>query len=421
MNNNGSGLQPPPSFINTEHEHSIFPSYSPPPSKGTSRQARKAKRALRRRIKPEQRRCGHRIRSPGPLFEQQSKGVPRLPRGGDGLADISLRPSLALQALQHPKVTVFRSGDPDSVNQQPRRPATSTGYGFPAGRSPYVWENRPRSRSGSEPPTISVEEERENNGVPSNRCAASGWTEAGTVDCDHFLSLDSEEKSDIEPGCKTPLPPSRDSARGRAPSFSEGRRRLVRNSSPGADDETLQNQQQQRHQEDSWHDDGDVRSFSTDDNEEGKDDLFLAARPPDIDGDVCEGALTVDPQNDLNEAYSPLEEGREAGVVILSNIPISPRSRCRTPTLPTNRHGLPVDSYHGVHRRRKARAHDGADCGFDRPMSPVIPLEEAWLQSNFGQGVDREVSLDCTFVCGALRKSASEKLSLQSLLHDRPS
>lgn len=414
MDNSGSGLQPPPSLINTEYEHSIFPSYSPLPSKGTSRQARKAKRALRRRIKPEQQRCGHRIRSPGPLFEQQSRGMPRLPRGGDGLADISLRPSLALQALQHPKVTVFRSKAFDSVDQQPRRPATSAAHGFPAGKSPCVWENRPHSRSGSAPPNISVEAERESHGVSPKSCVTSGWTETGTVDCDRSLSLDSEEPPDVEPECKTPLPPSRESARGRAPSFSEGRRRLVRNSSPEEDDETLQKQRQQRYQGETWYGDSDVRSFSKDNDEEGEDDFLLVTRPPDTDGDVCENALTIDAQNDLQEAYPLLEEGREARVMLSSNVPLSPRSRCRTPTLPTDRHGLPVDSYHGVHRRRKARAYGDTDCGFDRPMSPVISLEEHWLHSSFGQGVGREVSLGCTFVFGALRESVFETQSLES-------
>ena len=89
-----------------------------------------AKRVLRRRIKPKRKRCCDRLSGPGPLFNL-SRGVPKLPRGGEGLASVSLRPSLA----------------------RPRRPATAS-YPLRAPESRRL-SRHSRVRSFSAPPIVS--------------------------------------------------------------------------------------------------------------------------------------------------------------------------------------------------------------------------------------------------------------------------
>lgn len=77
---------------------------------------RKAKRALRRRIQPKQQRCSERM--VGPVIEPPFREMPPLPRGGDGLATHSLRPSLGPQGRQEP------TGG--TIPSSPRRPATAS-------------------------------------------------------------------------------------------------------------------------------------------------------------------------------------------------------------------------------------------------------------------------------------------------------
>lgn len=103
-------------------ESKIFGLLSTPSVDRISKDGRKAKRALRRRIKPKQQRCSERMR--GPVIEEPSWGVPKLPLGGDGLALVSLRPSLGPRGR---RVTVDHSSPP-------RRPSTASGLPYHASR-----------------------------------------------------------------------------------------------------------------------------------------------------------------------------------------------------------------------------------------------------------------------------------------------
>lgn len=102
----------------------------------------KVKRALRRRIKPVQQRCSERMSGPGSLFDQ-SKALPKLPRGGDGLAVISLRPSLVQKRYDAFQTTsIAPTGRPATAWHQlgSRSGATHSSY------------NCSRARSMSAPP-----------------------------------------------------------------------------------------------------------------------------------------------------------------------------------------------------------------------------------------------------------------------------
>lgn len=104
---------------------------------------RKAKRALRRRMKLEQQRCNERMLGPGRLFEAPT--LPQLGRGGDGLALSSLRPSLVQE-----RYNKFRTSAADS----PRRPATASNMrSGPRLRSTPHGDVQLPLRSSSAPPT----------------------------------------------------------------------------------------------------------------------------------------------------------------------------------------------------------------------------------------------------------------------------
>lgn len=395
-----------PSFFNSENI--IFPPSLAQSPKEISREARKAKRALRRRIKPGQNRCGDRMKGPGPLFEQQSRGVPRLPRGGDGLADVSLRPSLP---LQHSFGT-YKLG-PSSMGQ-PQRPATFASHRFRAETSRFV-ENRPRSRSVSAPPVIS--------GAGREDCRTSQRCETcssfGAVVHDHEQTLSLLPVSpDTKDGFKNPLPPSKDSKR-RGQFFSEGRRRLIPDASLGDDDEILQKHQQQYGiVTDGDNIDGD--SFPRDAQE--PDDAILLARYQDDVGAMSDDAAIFVPpcqlpsnetscldeskeedrdptandadymrEQTLQTLEFPLEQGREARVMLSSTVALSPRGRCKTPTWPTDKHGFQSDTYNWMYSPRRARADGSGRNGPSRPISPATPLMDYWLYSDFGRRAESEV------------------------------
>lgn len=108
---------------------------------------RKAKRALRRRMKPKQRRCSDRMT--GPTLEQRSREVPKLPPGADGLAAVSLRPSLAKQGQY--------AGVRAPMATYPRRPATASDQRHQAGKPQLLrdstYSGGRRIKSSSAPPT----------------------------------------------------------------------------------------------------------------------------------------------------------------------------------------------------------------------------------------------------------------------------
>lgn len=99
---------------------------------------RKAKRALRRRTKPKQQRCSERML--GPVIDHHCRELPKLPRGGDGRAVVSLRPSLG------PRLS---TAGVDPV--PPRRPATASS--LRPSRSIQV-EGHRRAQSSSAPPMV---------------------------------------------------------------------------------------------------------------------------------------------------------------------------------------------------------------------------------------------------------------------------
>lgn len=391
-----------PSLFN--NENNIPPSSLAQSSKEISRQARKAKRALRRRIKPEQHRCGDRIKGPGPLFEQQSRGVPRLPRGGDGLAQVSLRPSLPLQ---------YSLGTLASSVGQPQRPATSTSHGLRAETSRFL-ENPPCSRSVSAPPAISGAGRQDRR--TSQRCGTGGSFEAVVHEHDRTLLL-LPVSPDTNDGFKTPLPPSKDSKR-RGQSCSEGRARLIRDTS--LEDKIFQKHQEQygvvidgeKIEVDSFpksapkaddlisqagHQD-DVDTMSNDAN------AFVSScqSPFDVisclderkgeERDPTDMDVGCASEKTLQMPDSPLEQGRAARVMLSSTIALSPRGRCKTPTLPTDRHHSPNDECNHLYSPRRTRADGNGKKAQRWPMTPGTPLVDYWLYSEFGRRAESEVN-----------------------------
>lgn len=162
---------------------------------------RKAKRALQRRIKPRRKKCFDRISGPRPLF-RPSSGVPKLPGGGDGLASISLRPSLVDRNLNP-----FRTG----TIAGPRRPATASTLSRSTRLRSGIGPHRSRSRSLSAPPiapgsrkTIALKDE--SLALTDNpKCTDS-------VDVSlhrYYTEMDPpDHTSDEEPITRTPRPPS---------------------------------------------------------------------------------------------------------------------------------------------------------------------------------------------------------------------
>lgn len=271
-----------------------------------SKDGRKAKRALRRRIKPKQQRCTEHMR--GPIIDQPSRGVPKLPRGGDGLALVSLRPSLGPQGRR----MVVDASSP------PRRPSTTSGRPYRAGRhhrgQMVHASGRQRVQPWSAPPEV----------VDSGR-------EAGSDDgaCEERELQESRQ----HPQQNYPLRPVGEKERARQP-YTNASQRTIRNTATSmpSDEGNLQ--------------------VGNDGGHDEKIPWVEARLGPDVStprpiAEAESSALlhhlhsnrqrTVEGDED---AWSQSMEGEEeegaersASVVLSSNVLLSPRGRARTPIL----------------------------------------------------------------------------------------
>lgn len=371
----------------------VIPSTSPSSAKWASREARKAKRSLRRRIKLEQHPCGDRIEGPGPLFDHQSCRVPKLPRGGDGLADVSLRPSLAPQQSS----ATHRVG---SSAGQPRRPSTSAAHGYRGEETPrFGVESRPRSRSVSAPP---VTETGCREGHESNQSQQGDINISNDEDKDDggveslLLPSESQGESQSSPEAvdrlMTPIPPSQEKKkRSRGQSLGECQR-LIRDPLSSGKSGIPELQQEQplvdyiegSHEMMPQHHQGKREDLSPVERR-GQSDFSIGT----LLSSTSKGANVSDETRlDLAEKYmcygeshklsSPttaltVDRGREARVMLSSTVPLSPRSRCRTPVLPTVRHRSQVDGDYSPRRGSHAAVRT-----IRRP-SPDIHFGGQWL------------------------------------------
>lgn len=350
----------------------------------TARESRKAKRALRSRIKPEQQRCGDRIAGPGPLFEQ-SKGVPRLPPGGDGLADVSLRPFLVQHSLAPCWGAVFHG--------LPQRPATTSRvfrrYGGDGASDTgsglhYEFEGRSRARSLSAPPKPAVDsgigcevDSRTNNQLRGGRvddaCHDAPGSKLLKTDT---LSVNGNAGDDIV--AKTPIRPAGQQQRGHYRTFSECQKRNTE-ITPQRDriDVDLTDEQE---------------AFSA----EYQDQSGMTGTSFDLVLTNAEGCDATGPSNDNIDdtryvsppPESPVE-GREARVLLFSSVPLSPRARAKTPTLPADRASFREDAAGSIEiqvnsdgknspRTRLRRGDCGAGdvCGLTSPCRSPSRLHE---------------------------------------------
>lgn len=295
----------PPSDIG---ESKIFGLLSTPSVGRISKDGRKAKRALRRRIKPKQQRCSERMR--GPVIEQPSWGVPKLPLGGDGLALVSLRPSLGPQGR---RVTV----DPSSP---PRRPSTASGLPYQAGRaqlerSAYAGGHRPVQPRSAPPEAV-----------------GSGWKTG--LDDDNIQRQNNEgcKEQELQKSLQDPqIYPLRP----------VGEKEMTRQPYTDAGQRTIRNAEMSRPI-----DEGNLRIVN--DNGHGEKVPWEELEPdrptprPMVEAESSEffghlnctrpGEVEVD-EDAWSQPVGEDEAERSATVVLASNVLLSPRGRAKTPTL----------------------------------------------------------------------------------------
>lgn len=297
-------------------------------NKAGRKAGRKAKRALRKRINPKQQPCCERM--VGPVLEQLPRGVPKLPRGGDGLAMVSLRPSLG----PHGTFASVQASSSEVKVSSPRRPHTASGQQHQAGRVQRRGSKFGRRRleassglpiapsstdgklaDGSVGQVVDIEH---SSRVPETHCISGEWRDPQLQD--------SVEYSQI-----SPLRP--ESERGSARQYADAGHRTFRSKETSAP--SSQRELQTAHDDDQGASEG-------------------PPTKPRLDQDPSKGPDTSDENEMANHPFSQLlttadsnqgerdedawsqsvgGDGRSATVVLSSTVLLSPRGRARTPTL----------------------------------------------------------------------------------------
>lgn len=282
-----------------------------PSTHGPPRDAREAKRALRRRIKAKRWHYGEWIAEPGPLFDQPH-GVPKLPRGGDGLAVASLRPSL----VQRP-----RDGRRVASNGPPRRPASSQLRPSLSAHS----DNRSRLRSMSAPPIVGGTETKtdgRHHTTPPQQGTQDRDEEPVLFHQEEVVDRDSKNSRHNGQEFRTPVPPAGVKRAGQT--YTDAGHRTTRSvgSSTCAEDQSQFVAQASDGAAESVPHEQETLSV-------GHEVRDRQARKP-----YHETARGAEAES---EDSPPLEEERGASVVLASTVLLSPRGRSRNPTVATNR------------------------------------------------------------------------------------
>lgn len=313
-------------------DSNVFPSTSWP-TRGASRDARRARRALRQRIKPKQQRCAKRIAGPGSLFEN-SRGVPNLPRGGDGLAEISLRPSL----VQRIPCRVVRAPSAG----RPRRPSTASYIHHDPESTAYCGRDS-RLRSLSAPPLPGggrygaadiIQQQDEANDIL-----------LGPDDTDDMCSKSRATSNTEEGEVRTPCRPAGMKRTIGRSSYGDGQRTLLDACEPTPPQRFTREQGQLQTLEDAHDTAGEFQH--------GLDDAAPITEYKSQPSVVITGSVTQYAAEDGQNVrvHTPQTE-RGASVILSSTILLSPRGRSKTPTLPMdtspNRGAFPAIQYGGT-------------------------------------------------------------------------
>lgn len=344
---------------------------------------RKAKRALQRRIKPRRKKCSDRISGPGPLFGL-SRGVPKLPSGGDGLASISLRPSLVDRNLNP-----FRTG----TVARPRRPATASTLSRSTRLRRGIGPHRSRSRSLSAPPiapgsrkTISLEDEENLAPTDEPKCVDS-------VDVSlhkYYTEIDPpDHSSDEEPVTRTPRPPS-GKKRG-SYSKEDAIRKVIRPTK-------------------------DVSDAGSSEPHLGYRDCCAAVEDETPERETSSEHIDVHSQllehprpNGDNEAVDgpSLEEDRAAKVVLSSTVLLSPRGRsrptrltCRPQPMGWDTENTPVEETPAdwvTHPGRPWERYGGQNLTYDGQVAALSPGGVEPSVTTTGDEINRLVTCEVCF------------------------
>lgn len=302
---------------------------------------RKAKRALRRRMKPKPQRCSERML--GPVIEQPNRSLPTLPRGGDGRALVSLRPSLGPRACTN----TSSSMDPSS----PGLLATASSLhdqvdGREQGGSMHVGGYQ-RVQPPSAP-SIGGREASTNDDIDQQQ---------PSVRCEH-----GEDQQHIYP-----RRPVGGKARARLSYTNAGQRRVKKIRTPTVRDEENGGHFDSAERKESMEPDETDRALS-----QGEDNALWShlhtPRQYTIEG---EGHA----HSQLMEAEGP---ERSATVVLSSTALLSPRGRARTPTIST----APADGSYfpgGAADRRTASQDASEDWVFSPPPRPHTAPEFSYI------------------------------------------
>lgn len=294
----------------------VFPPTSWPTREG-SRDARKARRALRQRIKPKQKRCAKRMTGPSSLFDN-SRGVPKLPRGGDGLAEISLRPSLVQQSM-YSAVRAPLAG-------RPRRPSTAS-YRFHDPESTDFYDRDSRLRSLSAPPISGGGRRGAANNIQYQDAAND--LSRGIDDTDDMCAKDSTTSNTEESEFRTPCRPAGVKRAVGRPSYGDGKKTLRDICEPTPTQRSTHEHGQLENLEDVDHSAGEFQH--------GPEDTTATTGYENQPSVVITEFSTRNAAEDGQDirAQSPQAE-RRASVILSSTILLSPRGRSKTPTLPTD-------------------------------------------------------------------------------------
>ncbi|CAM9710944.1 unnamed protein product [Scytosiphon promiscuus] len=319
---------------------------------------RKARRALRKRMNPKQQPCCERMR--GPIPEEFSQGVPKLPRGGDGLAIVSLRPSLA----PHGTHAGVLSSTSEFKVSSPRRPHTASGQQRQAAsvQRRGSTSGRRRSELSSTLPVMLSGTEAKPAGNSVGQADIEDSSDVPEVnrttrECRDPIVQESVEHSHISP--LRPLGGSR-SAR----QYVDAGQRTFRNreTSAPSNEGTVQISR------DGDHGAAPPKEPGLQDDTNGDPDA----------GDMskhCFGQLLSttgysDGERDEDVwSQSADGDGRSATVVLSSTVLLSPRGRARTPTLVETDGSLLADSTAGWRAASQDSAEEWAQSLSPRPCT----------------------------------------------------
>lgn len=291
---------------------------------------RKAKRALRKRMNPKQQPCCDRM--PGPILDQLSRGVPKLPRGGHGLAAVSLRPSLAPHGTS---AGVRESTSEFNKVASPRRPHTASGQRHQAGRVGQrgsAYGRRRLELSSSLPMASSCPDEIKPDEAGVNQAEVEDYSR---VPEPHRVSEEWKEPHVQDSVVHLQISPLRPmGGRSSARQYVDAGQRTFRSKETPAP--STQGNSQTAEDDDR----GASAAISPklfrleQDTNEGPD---ASGEDGMADRSSYQLVVTTDAHHDKGDedAWSQpaQEDGRSATVVLSSTVLLSPRGRARTPTL----------------------------------------------------------------------------------------